>query len=197
MYNLMIRTKLQMPIKRERAISRPALIQKLDEGLAVNRRLTLISAPPGYGKTSLAVEWANHSDANFVWLSIDSGDDEPIRFFTYLIAALQTQDKNIGMAAQSLLDAPKFPPLEMLMGTLINDISETVGKIVLVLDDFQYIQNSILNEAIQLLMENQPQTLHLVVVSRKNPAISLPRFRARGQMTEIRENDLKFSHEEA
>ena len=116
-----------MPIKRERAISRPALIQKLDEGLAVNRRLTLISAPPGYGKTSLAVEWANHSDANFVWLSIDSGDDEPIRFFTYLIAALQTQDKNIGMAAQSLLDAPKFPPLEMLMGTLINDISEAAS----------------------------------------------------------------------
>lgn len=196
MHGYLIKTKLNIPVDRMSAIARPGLVKRLDEGLDLNRRLSLISAPPGYGKTSLAVEWAGEGGMDFAWFTIDKSDNEPIRFFMYIIAALQKHDEGIGIAAQSLLDAPQFPPMDILVGALINDIADTGRKIVLVLDDCHQIHNEALNEALGYLIANQPLNLHIVIIGREDPKIPLSRYRAGGLITEIREEDLRFSHEE-
>lgn len=197
MNHYIIKTKLYIPQYRENSISRPALIQKLSEGLSCNMQITLVSAPPGYGKTSLIVEWSKKSHLNFIWLTLDKGDNEPVRFFSYFIAALQQVDKNIGIAALSLLDAPQFPPLDLLAGALVNDITDLPGRAILVLDDFQHINDEFINETLRYFLENQPQNLHMVIISRQDPGISFSKHRARGLINEIREADLRFSHQES
>lgn len=192
-----IKTKLSIPLCRENSVTRPALIARLSEGFACNRQITLVSAPPGYGKTTLIVEWSKKSDSKFVWLTLDKGDNEPVRFFSYFIAALQQHDRNIGFAASSLLDAPQFPPADMLTGAIVNDIAELPERIVLVMDDFQHIHDETITEALKYLFENQPPTLHIVLITRQDPPISLARLRAKGRITEFRKEDLRFSCQES
>ena len=189
-------TKLYIPRVYPNLVPRPRLIERLDEGLRLGHRLTLVSAPAGSGKTTLVTEWLHSADRPFTWLSLDEGDNDPVRFLTYLVAALHKVDGDIGQAMQSLLGSPQLPPVEMLMTALINDIAATPTPFALVLDDYHVIGDASILKAMGFLLEHQPPQIHLVIATREDLPLSLSRLRARGQMTEIRAHDLRFTIEE-
>ena len=179
-------------------VPRLRLIERLNEGLRLGRKLTLISAPPGFGKTTLVAEWLarespSHSTA---WLSLDEADNDPARFFVYFIAALQQLDENAGQTAQNLLGAPQLPPVASLMTLLTGDIAD-FPAFVFVLDDYHLIHTTLIHDAIEFLINYQPPQMHLCLATRTDPPLPLPRLRVRGQMTEIRADDLRFTTEEA
>jgi len=179
-------------------VSRPRLIKRLDEGLRLGHRVMVISAPAGFGKTTLVTEWLHglkicgaKRATSVTWLSLDEGDNDPVRFLTYLTAALQQVDGNVGRATQSLLGGPQLPPVESLMTLLINDVAATATALVLVLDDYHLIRIPPIHDALASLLEHQPPHMHLCLVTRKDPPLPLSRLRVRGQMTEIRAEDLR------
>jgi LuxR family maltose regulon positive regulatory protein len=199
-------TKLYIPPLHPNLVPRPRLVERLDEGLRLGRRLTFIAAPAGFGKTTLLSEWIHtvgaHRDAplpaprQVAWLSLDEGDNDPARFFTYLVAALRQLDESVGQATQSLLDPPQMPPIESLATALVNDIAAIPTDFVLVLDDYQLIHNTLIHDALAFLLDHRPPQTHLVIATRTDPPLPLPRLRVRGQMTEIRADDLRFTTEE-
>jgi len=194
----LLTTKLYIPPPRPNLVKRPRLVERLDDGLRLGRKLTLIAAPPGFGKTTLATEWLYSKDKNVssrsvAWLSLDEGDNDPARFFTYLIAALRQIDAGVGQATQSLLGSPQMPPTESLATTLVNDIAAIPTPFVLVLDDYQLIHNTLIHNALAFLLDHQPPHMHLLIATRTDPPLSLPRLRVRGQMTEVRADDLRFT----
>jgi LuxR family maltose regulon positive regulatory protein len=191
----LLSTKLHTPPVRPGLVSRPRLIERLNAGLG--RRLTIVSAQAGFGKTTLVTEWLNQLDRPSTWLSLDEGDNDPVRFLTYLVAALQSVDQGIGRAVQGLLGAPQPPPVESLMTLLINDVAVTANPFVLVLDEYDTIYAETIHEAIGFLVEHQPQQVALVLVARQDPLLPLPRLRVRRQVAEICENDLRFTLEES
>jgi LuxR family maltose regulon positive regulatory protein len=201
----LLRTKLYVPPVRSELVSRPRLIERLDAGLGQNgfqeslgfgRKLTLVSAPAGFGKTTLVAEWLNGLQRPFAWLSLDEGDNDPVRFVSYLIAALQSVDGSLGQAAQNLMGSPQLPPMETLVTLLVNDITATPEPFVLVLDDYHAIDTAWIHGALEFLIAHQPPQLHLVLTTRQEPPLSLPRLRVRDQVTELREDDLRFTPEE-
>jgi LuxR family maltose regulon positive regulatory protein len=192
----LLKTKLYISPPRPNLVLRPRLIQRLDDGLRLGSRLTLVSAPAGYGKSTLVTSWLQGVDLQSTWLSLDEGDNEPLHFLTYFVAALQEIDGAIGQAVQGQLRAPKPPPIESLVVELINDISVTPNQFVLVLDDYHTIAELAVHEAIQFLLDRQPPQMHLVITTRLDPPLPLSRLRARGQLTEIRQHDLRFDYEE-
>ena len=187
-------TKLYIPPVRPELVSRPRLIERLNAGL--HRKLTLISAPAGFGKTTLVTEWLNSAERPFTWLSLDENDNDPARFLTYLVAALQKTDPVIGQAAQAMMQAPQPPPPESLLTTLINDIAATPHPFALVLDDYHLIHTLPIHQQLAFLLEHQPPRMHLVIASREDPPLPLSRLRARGHTVEIRQDDLRFTVEE-
>jgi LuxR family maltose regulon positive regulatory protein len=191
----LLQTKLYIPPPRPNLVSRPRLIERLNAGL--QRKLTLVSAPAGFGKTTLLSEWVADCGRPVAWLSLDEGDNDPVRFFTYLVAALQTLDPSLGQAAQGLLGSPQPPPPEALVATLINDIAATSTPLVLVLDDYHTIVELTVHEPLGFLLERQPPQMHVVLMTRQDPLLPLSRLRAQGQMTELRASDLQFTNEEA
>ncbi len=193
----LVTTKLYIPQPRPSLVPRPRLLQKLGEGLRMGRRLTLISAPAGYGKTTLVSAWLHSADWLSAWLSLDEGDNDPVRFFTYLVAALKQVDDEMVQAVQSLLRAPQSPPAESLVTALINGIAAAPNSFVFVLDDYHTIIGLAAHEAVGFLLERQPPQMHLVIVTRQDPPLPLSRLRGRGQVTEIRQSDLRFTPEEA
>ena len=230
-------TKLHIPPVRRELVSRPRLLEKLDAGL--DRSLTLVSAPAGFGKTTLLSEWAHsvgahgrapvaapppgesthhvgaHGDAppaappQIAWLSLDESDNELARFLAYTIAAIRQAagpDTTIGGPAQGMLQAPGFadastpPPAEAVLTSLVNEIATAPSRIILVLDDYHMIEAQEVHEATAFLLEHLPPSpggLHLIVASREDPPLPLARLRARGQLTELRASDLRFSSSEA
>jgi LuxR family maltose regulon positive regulatory protein len=194
----LLATKLYIPPLRPNLVPRPRLIERLDEGLRQGRKLTLVSAPAGFGKTTLLSEWIHTSGArrDNAWLSLDEGDSDPGHFLTYLVAALQRIDPAIGQEVQHLLEAAQ-PSIESLVAALINDIAATPAPIVLVLDDYHALAEPAVHQAVALLLERQPPSLHLVIVTRHDPPLPLSLLRGRGEITEIRQNDLRFTPEEA
>ena len=193
----LLTTKLYIPPPRPGSVPRPRLVQGLDEGLRQGRRLTLVSAPPGFGKTTLVSEWVGRGQRPVGWVSLDEGDNDPVQFLNYLLAALQQVDDRIGQTARGLLQSPQPPPPQGLVTLLINDIGAVGAALTLVLDDYQLITSPSVHQVVQFLLEHQPPALHLVMISREDPPLPLPRLRARGQVTEMRERDLRFSAEEA
>jgi LuxR family maltose regulon positive regulatory protein len=191
----LLATKLYIPPVRSELVSRPRLIERLNEG--VDRKLTLVSAPAGFGKTTLVAEWLNRVECPCTWLSLDKGDNDPVQFVTYVIAALQKVDEGIGQAAQGLLGAPQLPPTESLVTLLINDMAATPQPFVLVLDDYDTIQTESIHQAVEFLIEHQPPQVQLVLVTRQDPPLPLPRLRVRRQVVEICEEDLRFTADEA
>jgi LuxR family maltose regulon positive regulatory protein len=194
----LLATKLFIPAAHSQRIPRPQLTGRLAEG--ATRKLTLLSAPAGFGKTSLLTEWIATADpaaAHFAWLSLDEHDDDEIVFLRYLAAALQTIDDELGATAVALLEAPEPPESRFILTSLINDIAGRDGRLVLILDDYHVIHNPAIHDDLAYLIERQPPQLHLVIVSRADPPLPLARLRARQQMQEIRAADLRFSHEEA
>ena len=188
-------TKLYVPPPRPRAVLRPRLIERLDESL--HRRLTLVSAPAGFGKTTLLSEWVAGCERPAAWLSLDRGDSDPSRFLAYLIAALQNVVADVGEGVLGLLQSPQPPPMDSILTALLNEISNVPNDFVLVLDDYHAIDAEPVDSALAFMIEHLPPQMHLVIATREDPQLSLPRLRARDQLTELRAADLRFTPEEA
>ena len=188
-------TKLYIPPPRTKIILRPRLIERLNEGL--ERKMILISAPAGFGKTTLVTEWVAGCDQKVAWLSLDEGDNDPARFLMYLVAALQTIAANIGKGIMGVLQAPQQPPIESILTTLINEITTNPDHFIFVLDDYHLIDSKQVDEALNFLLDNLPPQMHLVITTREDPDLHLARLRVRGQLIELRANDLRFAPAEA
>ena len=193
----LIQTKLYAPPLPDDVVRRPHLVQRLNDGLRRGSRLTLISAPAGYGKTTLATEWLQSVERPMAWLSLDERDNDLALFLAYLIMAMQQIDERIGRTVQMALDMAETPPPATLIPSLLNDIAATKDPFVLVLDDYHLLRRNVVHEATRLLIERQPPQMHLVILTREDPPLPLPRLRVRGEMTELGQRDLCFTGEEA
>src|SRR5437588_8458637 len=194
-------TKLYLPRLRPNVVSRPRLLERLNEGLY--RKLTLISAPAGFGKTTLVSEWVEGIEqpgarrARTAWLSLDEGDNDPARFLAYLVAALQTIAATIGEGVLGMLQSSQPPPPEAILTALLNEITTLPDHFVLVLDDYHVIDAKPVDLALTFLVEHLPPQMHLVIATREDPLLPLARLRARGELTELRAADLRFTPSEA
>jgi LuxR family maltose regulon positive regulatory protein len=175
-------------------VSRPRLLEQLDRGLA--GRLILLSAPAGFGKTTVLGEWIADRGLCVAWLSLDRSDNDPARFMGYLIAALQTAAPEIGGAAPDLLRFPQPSPPESVLTLLINELCSLSEQIALVLDDYHVLDTPAIHNAVAFLLDRLPPSLHLVIATRADPPLPLARWRSRGQMAEIRTDDLRFTRRE-
>ncbi|MEJ7837586.1 MAG: LuxR C-terminal-related transcriptional regulator [Thermomicrobiales bacterium] len=191
----LLTTKLYIPTHQATVISRPRLSDRMNT--AVQRKLTLICAPAGFGKTTAVSEWIRERKDAVAWVSLDEGDNDPARFLRYMIAALQTRSAGIGIDVVSLLRSPQPPSMESLLTRLLNDIASQPDELVLILDDYHVIEAKQVERALTFLLEHMPPLLHLIITTREDPQLPLSRLRARGQMTEIRATDLRFTVAEA
>ena len=198
MSETLLQTKLYIPITRSSLVPRSQLLARLNAGL--DGRLTLVSAPAGFGKTTLIVHWSRQmakTDAwRLAWFSLDENDNDLSRFFTYFITALQKIDGRLGQTALELLHSPSVSDVQIILTDLLNTLAQSSQAIVLALDDYHLITNPAIHEGITFLLENTPPHFHLLLLSRADPPFSLARLRARHQMTEIRQHDLRFSQSE-
>lgn len=161
----LLATKLYPPSLPAKWVQRPHLIQRLNEGLEFNRRITLVSAPPGFGKTTCISEWVNTLDYPVVWLSLAPLDDDPGRFFTCFVVALQMVNANLGREIEGVLRSGQLPPADVINAILVNDILEFEGHFLLVLDDFHVIQDRFILQVLEQLVTNLPQPLHLILIA--------------------------------
>lgn len=191
----LIRTKLHLPFIRPELVPRPRLQEQIAQGL--RGPLTLITAPAGFGKTTLVASCIASCGSTVAWLSLDKDDNQAGRFLSYLVAALQEADNTIGSEAAQLLAAAQQAPPEAVLTSLINDLDTTGRDIVLVLDDYQFIKSQAVHEEVAFLLEHCPKTFHLVIATRSDPPLPLTRLRARGQTVELRAADLCFTEPEA
>jgi len=196
----LLETKFFVPRSRG-GLPRPRLSERLDRGTA--SKLMLVSAPAGFGKTTLLTEWLAAGPAGpaderpAAWLSLDRGDNDPVSFWTYVIAALRTAASGVGEGALALLQAPRSPPIETVLTVLLNDLGAVAGDIVLVLDDYHVIDARDVQDGMAFLLDHLPPGLHVVIASRADPALPLARWRARGELAEIRAAELRFTPDEA
>ncbi len=212
MIDQLLATKLYIPPLRQNRVSRPRLLQRLNEGLRQNqrfeRKLTLISASAGFGKTTLVGEWIAGFEqlepkVRVAWLSLDEGDNDPARFLAYLVAALQTIAAKIGEGVLGILQSPQPPPIEAILTALINEITTISDNLILVLDDYHAIEakpvdaSTSVDDALTFMVEHLPSQMHLVIATREDPHLSLAQLRVRGQLTELRAADLRFTPSEA
>ena len=191
----LLTTKLYIPQLQSDLVQRPHLYQRLDEG--ASRKLTLVSAPTGFGKSTLVTGWLSERNLSVGWLSLDQGDNDLVRFWTYLIAALQTIHQDIGVETRQILSATQLRSTELVAIRLINDISQLDHHLVVILDDYHVIQAEQVHEGLSYLLEHQPPNLHIILITRVDPPVSLARLRGQRQLTEIRAEDLQFSTAEA
>jgi LuxR family maltose regulon positive regulatory protein len=199
-------TKLYIPLPRSRVVARPRLLERLNEDLRQDqgfaRKLTLISAPAGFGKTALAGQWVAgfaqiEPEVRVAWLSLDDGDSDPARFLAYLIAALQTIVADLGAGVLVSLQTPQPPPPEVILTSLLNEIAAIPDAFVLVLDDYHLVDSQRVDHAVTFLVEHLPPQMHLVIATREDPQLPLARLRGRGQLVELRAADLRFTADEA
>ena len=205
----LLQTKLYLPPLYSEVVARPRLVERLTEAVRAQHKLILISAPAGFGKTTLVSSWLHKNtqvrDQNdesltlpskVAWFSLDEADSDPRCFLIYLIAALRQIDPEVGQTAQHMLQSPQALPVQSLMTTLINDIVLASTPFILVLDDYHLGDDPTVHDILTLLLDNLPPTMHLIITCRADPPLALARLRARGQMTELRVDDLRFTLEE-
>jgi LuxR family maltose regulon positive regulatory protein len=193
--NSLLSTKLHMPRLRAQLVSRSQLAERLQEGMA--GALTLVSAPAGFGKTTVLSQWLSESGTPVAWLSLETEDNEPVRFLSYLISALQAIDPHSGTNALALLYTPQPAPPETILTTLANDlVDQDMGDFALVLDDYHVIEAESIHRGMVFLLEHLPPKMHLIIATRADPPLQLARLRARGQLTELRAAELRFTTEE-
>ncbi len=202
MSNPLLATKLFIPPPVKNLVMRPRLLDKLDEGLHPDCRLTLVCAPAGFGKTTLVGSWiANLSftekPPSIAWLSLDDRENDTVLFWSYIISALQTIKDGFGSKALVFLKSTPSPDLGQLLSLLINEMVEDPAPSVLVLDDYHLVRNPEIHESLSSLIEHAPAGFHILIVSRTDPPLPLALLRGRGQLVEIRLSDLRFSNEEA
>jgi LuxR family maltose regulon positive regulatory protein len=195
----LLQTKLNIPPIRAELVSRPRLIERLNAGLSQNEgfgcRFTLVSAPAGYGKTTLVAEWLSQLPAPyaFAWLSLDESDNDPARFLSYLVAAMRRIDADFGEATGA---SGQPPPGEILLTMLVNEMTSIPTPFILTLDDYHTIHTAAIHQQLAFLLEYGPPQMHLVIISREDPLLPVARLRARGQIQEIRQEDLRFTLQE-
>ncbi len=190
----LLQTKFHVPTLLPTLASRPRLFAKLNAGR--KGKLTLVAAPAGFGKSTLIGDWLHQTDLPAVWLSLDAGDNELQRFLRYLIGALQKAQPTVGQETLTLFQLPQFPPLDELLTPLLNDLAGLSQQLLLVLDDYHVIEAAAIHQTMAFLLERLPPQLHLVIMSRANPPLSLARLRGRGELTEVRAADLRFTPSE-
>ncbi len=195
MSETILATKLFAPSPPPNAVFRPRLCERLSEGL--HRKLTLISAPAGFGKTTLVSEWIARRDRPAAWLSLDEGDADPTRFLKYVIAAVQTVAPDAGAGLSGALTSPQPPSAESILTAMINDLATGSEDLLLVLDDYHVVNAKPIDDTLTFLLEHLPSQMHVVITTREDPPIPLPRLRATGQLTELRAVDLRFTPTEA
>ena len=195
----LLETKFHTPLWRSDVVIRPRLLEQLQAGLKEQRKLTLVSAPAGYGKTTLITSWLNSfaESTRYIWLSLEKGDSEPGRFLSYWVAAWNRITDFVPEDILELLDAPQLPPFQNILDEVINALARLEVPAVLVLDDYHVITNPLIHEMLEYFLEHQPRQVYLVITTRSDPPLPLARLRARSQMVEIRESDLRFTEEEA
>ena len=188
----LVETKLFLPQPRGDVVGRPRLTELLDRGRSA--RLTLVSAPAGFGKTTLLARWlaAAEGQRSVAWLSLEDADSEPARFWTYLVTAVQRAVPEVGESALALLQTRR-PALDSVLAILINELSAAPAGLDLVLDDYHLIDNPDLQPSVTYLLEHLPPQVHLVISTRVDPALPLARLRVRGELVEIRAADLRFT----
>ena len=197
----LLETKLYVPRSRRGLVPRPRLSERLDRGAA--SKLMLVSAPAGFGKTTLLAEWlsarpaAPTTERSAAWLSLDPGDNHPASFWNYVIAGLRTVAPGVGADALSLLQSPQPPPIHTVLTTLLNDLGALASDMVLVLDDYHVIDAHDVQDEMAFLLDHLPPQVHLVIATRADPALPLARLRGRGELVEIRAADLRFTPDEA
>ena len=191
----LLATKLHVPGPQPGFVARPRLLERLEEGLA--RGLLLVCAPAGFGKTSLLADWARRGQRPVAWLSLDEGDNDPARFWRHVVAALGRARPGIAEQVAPLLGPPAPASFEGLVTALINQLATQPDQVLLVLDDYHLIEAPPVHGSLGFLLEHRPPGLHLVLTSRVDPPFGLARLRARGQLAELRDADLRFTAEEA
>lgn len=190
----LLETKFYLPRWRVGMVSRHGLLARIQS----MHRLTLVSAPAGFGKTTLLAEWITSvSNHRIAWVSLDQSDNDPLFFWTYLITAIQRVEDQLGKQSLSLLHSPDSPAVESVLVSLLNEVSAIEEPFVLVIDDYHVIETPAIHRAIDFLLSHQPTQMHLIVASRSDPPWSLARLRARGSLTELRASDLRFTSKEA
>lgn len=190
----LLATKYTIPNLRGSTIPRLRLIDLLEQG--AQRRLTLLAAPPGFGKTTLLAAWARHAGGAAAWVSLDAGDNDPVRFWHYVLAALDHCRPGMGDAALALLQAAQIPSIESVLTALLNSAATMPERVVLVLDDLHVITSQPIYEGLAFLIEHMPPQLHLVIASRTVPPLNMARLRANSELVEIRADLLRFSADE-
>lgn len=197
----LIKTKFYAPQVRASHVERPRLREALNSNLHrdgfFTRKLTVFSAPAGYGKTTLAVDWLNTLEFPFTWFAIDGGDNDPVRFLTYFVNAIREVLPEAGSPTLAMLQSPQLPPPEVLLTPLLNEIEARAAQFMLVLDDYHLLNNPQVHAYLNFLVDYQPPNMHLVITSREDPPLPLHRLRARGQVIEIRQDTIRFTADEA
>ena len=188
-------TKLYAPPIRPNLVRRQPLTERLDQG--TKGKLTLVSAPAGFGKTTLLSEWCLRSELPVVWVSLDQGDNDLGRFLTYLVVAVEKLRAGVGESTLSLLHSPNPPPIESVLTVLINEIAASPGDFALVMDDYHVIKAEPIHDAVAFLLKHMPSQMHLIVASRTDPPLPLARLLAGGHLTKLTASDLRFTPEEA
>ncbi|HAY84332.1 MAG TPA: hypothetical protein DCY42_05255, partial [Chloroflexi bacterium] len=196
----LIKTKLYTPSLRPSHVVRPRLRDSLNhEFLQENgfaRKVTLLCAPAGYGKTSLTIDWLSTLDLPVAWLSLDEHDNDPVRFLNYLVHALRQVLPEVGNPILAMLQSPQLPDPETLLTPLLNEIEASAQLLILVIDDYHLIQTSTIHHYLNFLIEYLPPKLHTVIASREDPPLPLHRLRARGHLAELRQENLRFNLDE-
>ena len=193
----LLKTKLGIPSVWAKLVPRPDLVERLEGGLGAGRGLTLVSAPAGFGKTTLIAEWLQHAGHVAAWLSLDGEDNDPIRIWRYVVAALRAVRAGLGEAVLAALQSPRPPLLQPLLAALINDLATGPDPLILVLDDYHLITDQAIHRMLGLFLDHVPPHVHVVMATRADPPLSLPRRRGSGQLTEMRTADLAFTLEDA
>ena len=194
----LVSTKLRPSQARPKLVARPQLTAALER--ETGRKLTLISAPAGFGKTTLLLEWLKgheDGDQSVAWVLLDEGDNDPVRFLSYLVAALRkTVGAGFGEVVLGALRSPGPPRMEAVLGAFVNELVDLSGEIDVILDDYHMIDSEAVHGVVSFLLENLPPNVHLVISSRIDPPLQLVRLRAGNQMAEFDAADLSFAPKE-
>lgn len=193
-YPSLLVTKVRMPRVRPSQVARPRLLAAMDKG--VNKSLILVAAAAGFGKTTLAAEWCGRYKGQTAWLSLEPGDSDPVRFLSYLIAAVQQPYPAFGRELLAALQSAQPPSVENVLYSLVNQLATLPGRLILVLDDYHVIEDAAVHDSLSFLLEHRPSHVTLVLLSRSDPPLPLPRMRVRNELVELRAENLRFSGSE-